>query len=330
MDAADLGMGRRAGRGWAAALVLLASHPPTHPESPSPMRRRPATLAAAAAAAALAAALVASGLPASAQGSGQPPLRTAVDGTFAPHAFPRLEGGVQGFNVDLFREVARRLGREITVDSASFSGLIPALNAGRYDFLAAPVTATRERAENLLFTEGYLFTEYQLGLRRGTAPVGSLDELRGRALSVNKGSAYDAWAQANAARHGFSVQAYDSNPDAVQAVVSGRAHAVLAGNTVIKYAASRQPQLVPGLALAETRAHWAAPFRRDDAALRDAVEGALECMKRDGTVARLSERWFGARPGPEDAENTVFPGRGVPGLPGHDPAPLEPNCGGGG
>ena len=127
------------------------------------------------------------------------PLRTAVDGTFAPHAFPKLDGGVQGFNVDLFTEVARRLGRPITIDSASFSGLVPALNAGRYDFLAAPVTVTKERAENLLFTEGYLFTEFQFGIRKGNTPIASLDDLRGKAIAVNKGSAYDAWAQANAA-----------------------------------------------------------------------------------------------------------------------------------
>ena len=43
----------------------------------------------------------------------QPPLRCAVDGTFAPHAFPALSGGVQGFQIDLFREVARRMGREL-------------------------------------------------------------------------------------------------------------------------------------------------------------------------------------------------------------------------
>ncbi|MFN7001039.1 MAG: transporter substrate-binding domain-containing protein, partial [Elioraea tepidiphila] len=83
-------------------------------------------------------------------GQGQPPLRCAVDGTFAPHAMPRLGGGVEGFNVDLFQAIARKLGRELTIDSASFSGLIAAMNAGRYDFLCAPTTVTRERAENLL------------------------------------------------------------------------------------------------------------------------------------------------------------------------------------
>jgi polar amino acid transport system substrate-binding protein len=272
--------------------------------------------------------LVAAGIavaaPALAQG--QPPLRTAVDGTFAPHAMPKLGGGVEGFNIDLFTEVAKRLGREIVIDSASFSGLIPALNAGRYDFLAAPTTVTRERAESLLFTEGYLFTEFQFGIRRGSAPITSLDDLRGKTISVNRGSAYDTWARNNAERLGFTAQAFDTNTDAVQAVLAGRAYANLAGNTVVKYAASRQPNFVPDFVIRETRAHWAAPFRRDSAELRNAVENALECMKRDGTVAQLSEKWFGSKPGPDDAENVVFPGYGVPGLPGHDATPREPRC----
>ncbi|MGY4800813.1 transporter substrate-binding domain-containing protein [Teichococcus aerofrigidensis] len=257
----------------------------------------------------------------------QQPLRTAVDGTFAPHAFPKLDGGVQGFNVDLFTAVAKKMGRPITIDSASFSGLVPALNAGRYDFLAAPVTVTPERAENLLFTEGYLYTEYQFGIRKGTTPITSLDDVRGKAIAVNKGSAYDAWAQANAAKYGFTVQTFDSQPDAVQAVIAGRVFATLGGNTTIRYAATRAPLLVPDFTIKETRAHWAAPFRKDNAELRKSVENALECLKKDGTVAALSEKWFGVKPGPEDAENVVFPGYGVPGLPGYDPTEHTPDCG---
>lgn len=256
----------------------------------------------------------------------QAPLRCAVDGTFAPHAMPKLGGGIEGFNVDLFNEVARRMGRPLTMDSASFSGLIPAMNAGRYDFLCAPTTATAERAQNMLFTEGYLYTAFQFGIRRGTAPITSLEELRGKAISVNKGSAYDTWAQANAARYGFTVQAYDTNTDAVQAVIAGRVHANLAGNTVVKFASTRTPQFVPDLLLKDTRAHWAAPFPMQSVALRNEVDRVLECMKKDGFIARLSERWFGVKPEADDAENVAFPGSGVPGLAGHDPTPHTGGC----
>src|SRR5436305_14291243 len=81
-----------------------------------------------------------------------PPLRAAVDGTFAPHAFPNLSGGYQGFNVDLANEIAKRLKREIVIDAAQFSGLVTALQAGIYDFIAAPTTVNKQRTENMLFT----------------------------------------------------------------------------------------------------------------------------------------------------------------------------------
>src|SRR5262245_15851561 len=71
-----------------------------------------------------------------------PPLRTGVDGTFAPHAMPKLGGGIEGFQIDLFTEVARRMKREIIIDAVSFSTLIPGMQAGRYDFIAAPTTVT--------------------------------------------------------------------------------------------------------------------------------------------------------------------------------------------
>lgn len=255
-----------------------------------------------------------------------PPLRSAVDGTFAPFAFPSLSGGVQGFSIDLFTEVACRLHRPITFDSASYSGLIPALDAGRYDFLAAPTTVTKERAENLLFASGYMWTAFQFGIKKGMAPIASLQDLRGKVITVNKGSAYDAWAAANAATYGFVSQAYDSQSDAVQAVLAGRAAANLGGNAVIRYAATKLPQFQPDFVIKETRAQWAAPFRKDEAALRNQVQDVLSCMKRDGSLAKLSEKWFGVPPAADDLERVVEPGYGVPGMPGYDPAPHELNC----
>ncbi|WP_052213733.1 transporter substrate-binding domain-containing protein [Belnapia sp. F-4-1] len=258
---------------------------------------------------------------------GQPPLRCAVDGTFAPHAFPSLQGGVQGFQIDLFDAVAKRLGRQLVIDSASFSGLIPAMNAGRYDFLCAPTTVTPERAQSLLFTEGYLWTELQFGIKRGTTPIRSEEDLRGKTISVNKGTPYEQWVRNNAERLGLTLLAFDSQPDAVQAVLQGRAYANLSGNTVVKYSASRTPQFIADFVLPGTRFHWGTPVRQDNTAMRAQLEEAIECLKKDGTVARLSEKWFGAAPKPDDAERVSFPGYGPPDLPGYDATPVRAACG---
>jgi len=255
-----------------------------------------------------------------------PPLRTGVDGTFAPHAMPKLGGGTEGFQIDLFTEVAKRMKREITIDSVSFSTLIPGMLAGRYDFIAAPTTVTKERAENMLFTAGYLWTAYQFGIRKGSAPIKDWADLKGKAVAVNKGTPYENLSKAEGAKHGFEVQAYDTQPDAIQAVVSGRAYAVLGGNTTIVFAASRNPNFVADLELTNTRAHWAAPFPKQSVALRNQMQDVLNCMKKDGTIARMSEKWFGRVPPPDGLERVITPGYGVPGPPGYDPTPHNLKC----
>ena len=259
--------------------------------------------------------------------SNLPPLRTGVDGTFAPHAMPKLGGGTEGFQIDLFTEAARRMKREITIDSVSFSTLIPGMLSGRYDFIAAPTTVTKERAESMLFTAGYLWTSYQFGIKKGSAPIKDWADLKGKVVSVNKGTPYENLSKAEGAKHGFTVQAYDNQPDATQAVLSGRAYATLGGNTTIVYAASKNPQFAADLELSATRAHWAAPFPKGSVALRNQMQDVLDCMKKDGTIAKLSEKWFGHVPGPDSLERVITPGYGVPGMPGYDPTPHELKCG---
>lgn len=257
----------------------------------------------------------------------KPPLRTGVDGTFAPHAMPKLGGGVEGFQIDLFTEAARRMGREITIDSVSFSTLIPGMQSGRYDFIAAPTTVTKARAENMLFTAGYLWTAYQFGIKKGSAPIKGWADLKGKSVAVNKGTPYETLSKKMAEKYGFTVQVYNTQPDATQAVLSGRAYATLGGNTTIVYAASKSPQFVADLELKDTRAHWAAPVPKNNPKLRAELQDALDCMKKDGTIAKLAEKWFGKKPEPDDLAVVITPGYGVPGMPGYDPTPHELHCG---
>jgi len=257
----------------------------------------------------------------------QPPLRTGVDGTFAPHAMPKLGGGVEGFQIDLFTEAAKRMHRDITIDAVSFSTLIPGMQAGRYDFIAAPTTVTKERAENMLFTAGYLWTAYQFGIKKGTTPIKGWEDLKGKSVAVNKGTPYETLSKQMGEKYGFTVQVYDTQPDATQAVLSGRAYATLGGNTTIVYAASKNPNFVADLELTDTRAHWAAPVPKNNPKLRAELQDALDCMKKDGTIAKLVKKWFGKDPEPDELAVVITPGYGVPGMPGYDPTPHELHCG---
>ncbi len=272
----------------------------------------------------LAAALLAAAL-GPGQALAQQPLKTAVDGTFAPHAMPKLEGGIQGFNVDLANEIGKRLKRPVEIAATQFSGILPSLQAGTLDFVAAPVTVTKERAENYIFTEGYLNTDYQFLTKKGEPAITDLKQLKGKVVSVNKGSAYDSWAKGMEAEIGWKVESFGTQTDAVQAVMAGRAYANVAGNTVIQWAVKQQPQLQLSY-LHSTGLVWAAPLRKDSKVLLGEIENAIECIKKDGTMAVLHEKWFGTKPAPGSAAVTVFPGTGVPGTPGYDATPREPKC----
>ncbi|MCP4315153.1 MAG: transporter substrate-binding domain-containing protein [Hyphomicrobiales bacterium] len=249
----------------------------------------------------------------------------ALDGTFAPHAMPKLDGGVEGFNVDLANEIGKRLGADMDITAAQWSGLLPGMQAGTYDFIVAPTTLTEERSNSMLFTEGYLNTDFQFVVKAGAPEINSLEDFKGKVIAVNKGSAYDKWARGLTDEIGWTIESYGTNTDAVQAVISGRAFANVAGNTVSAWAVKKNPQIELSF-LHPTGRVFSMPFRTDSVELRNRVEGAIECMKLDGTMAALSEKWFGVTPAPGSAAVTVHAGYGQPGFNGHEATPHVPSC----
>lgn len=251
--------------------------------------------------------------------------KVALDGTFAPHAMPKLSGGVEGFNVDLANEIGKRLGAEMDITAAQWSGLIPGMQAGTYDFLVAPTTLTAERSESMLFTEGYLNTDFQFVVKKGAPEVTSLEGFKDKTIAVNKGSAYDKWARGLIDQVGWKVESFGTNTDAVQAVIAGRAFANVAGNTVSAWAVKKNDQIALSY-LHSTGKVFSMPFRKDSVALRNKVEAAIECMKLDGTMAAMSEKWFGVTPAPGSAAVTVHAGFGEPGFNGHEATPHVPDC----
>lgn len=253
------------------------------------------------------------------------PLRTGIDPNFPPHAFPKLSGGYQGFNVDLGEEIARRLGRRIEIEGAQYSALIPALNAGKFDFLMAPTTVSPERAKSVLFTEGYLENNFTLVMKKERNDIQRVEDLKGKTIAVNKGSGPEEWARNNQAKYGYELAVYGTNADAVQAVISGRSDANLAGVTPSVWAAKSSPAIKTTFTI-KTGSVWAIPFRLDDKEGRDQVSNVLKCMKQDGSLQKLHVKWIGAVPA-DDSATVVSPaGHGIPGLFGYDATAIKPVC----
>lgn len=249
----------------------------------------------------------------------------AVDGTFAPHAMPTMDGGVEGFNIDLTNAIAEKLGAEIEIVATQFSSILPGLQAETYDFVIAPTTITEERASAYYFSEGYLDTDFQFLIKAGAEDITSLDQLKGKVISVNKGSVYDSWAREQEGEYGWTVEGYGTATDAVQAVVSGRADATVAGNTVSAWAAKQNPAVQLSY-LHKTGLVWGMPFRKGDDALREKIEGVIECLKTDGTMAELHMKWFGIEPASDSAAVNPRPGWGEPDYPGYVEDDHEPGC----
>jgi polar amino acid transport system substrate-binding protein len=154
----------------------------------------------------------------------------------------------------------------------------------------------------------------------------SLEDLKGRAVAGNRGTISDTWATANAEKYGFEVQRYESFPDSVQAVITRRAFAALNEIPTAVYAASQNKAIA--VAFRDfTGRNFGFAFRYESKEYRNKVEEAIECMKLDGTLGKLHEKWYGQPPQEGSAIQTVYFGYGAPNFKGFDPVAHIPKCG---
>lgn len=252
------------------------------------------------------------------------PLVVASDFGVAPWMV-RGANGPEGFGVDLINEIGKELGRpKVEIVDINFSGLFAALFAKRVEFLVNPLNLTAERSERMLYTEP-LFTTGNGFLVRAADEMKSFDELKSKAVAVNRGTISDTWATANAEKYGFEVQRYDTFPDSVQAVLTRRAFTALNEIPTTVYAASQNKAIKVGYKDFNGR-NFAYAFRLEDAEYRNKVENVIECMKLDGRLRKLHEKWYGAAPDAGSAIETVYFGYGPPGFKGFEPTAHIPAC----
>ncbi|WP_223478877.1 substrate-binding periplasmic protein [Oricola indica] len=256
----------------------------------------------------------------------QEKFRVGADVGFAPHVMAKPDGGVEGFNVDLIEAVAEKMGATVEIVNVPYSGIFADMDAGNIDFIIAPTTANADRASKVLLSEGYLNNDYRFIVKAGGAKIEKMEDLKGLKIAVNRGNSNDVWLSERQDQYGYEIVRFGSNPDALQAVISGQADANLSGATVATYLTKATPAL-EGSYVVKTGFTYFHPFKKGDEALRDRFEAALECVKLEGTVAAIYEKWFGEPARPDEAAYRVVYGYGEPGLEGYDPTAHMPNCG---
>jgi len=226
----------------------------------------------------------------------------------------------------MINEVGKRIGRpSVEIVDVNFSGLFAALFSKRIEFTVNPLNVTAERAERMLYSEPFFATGNGF-LVRAADEMKGFEDLKGKQLAVNRGTISDTWATANAEKYGFEVQRYDTFPDSVQAVITKRAFTALNEIPTTVFAASKNKAIKVGFKDFNGR-NFAYAFRLEDAAYRNKVEEAIECMKLDGTLFKLHEKWYGSAPDQGSALEAVYYGYGAPGFKGFEPTAHVPKCG---
>ena len=123
-------------------------------------------------------------------------MKVAADVGYSPHVMASASGGVEGYNVDIMNEMAKRMGVKHKGIDQEWSGIFAGLAAGKYVVIIAPTTVTKERSEKMLFGEPYFEVNYQFLIKKGAPQINSLDDLAGKKIAVNKGNFYDKWLSA--------------------------------------------------------------------------------------------------------------------------------------
>lgn len=220
------------------------------------------------------------------------PLRVGMSGGYFPFTFVEQDT-LQGFEVDVMRAVAEELGLEVDFVTASFSGLFGMLESGRIDTIANQITITEERAAKYLFTEPYVYDGAQVVVRADNEEITGVEDLRGKRVAVNLGSNYEQLLRELPYADEIDIRTYDSNIE--QDTALGRVDAFVMDRVSASQVIEEKPlplQLA-GQPFSEIRN--ALPFRNTEAdrELRDRVDAALATLRENGTLAEISERWFG-------------------------------------
>ena len=221
-------------------------------------------------------------------------LTMATNATFPPYEF--LQGSeVVGIDVEIAQAVATKLGLELVVEDMEFNAINVAVSTGKADIGLAGMTVTPERLEEVNFTVPYA-TGIQVVLVPEGSPITSVDDLfaegANNIVGVQMSTVADTYASGDIEDAGLgSVDRYSKTADAIQAMKSGKVDCVIVDNEPGKAFVEQ----IDGLVMLETEyavEDYAASMNKDNTALYEAVNGAIEELIADGTIGDIIEKYI--------------------------------------
>jgi L-cystine transport system substrate-binding protein len=221
-------------------------------------------------------------------------LRVGLEGTYPPFDSRNSKGELEGFDVDVAKAVAAKLGVKPEFVATEWSGILAGLQAGKFDVIVNQVTITPQRKEALDFSQPYTFSAAQLIQRADDKrQFKSLDEFKGdKKLGVTLGTNYDQMARAVP---GINVQTYPGAPEKLRDLTDKRIDATLDDRLMLPsmIKTSNLP-LRAGAILKGGEQEMGIPFRKGNPEFKKAIDDALTSLKQDGTLKKISMHWFGS------------------------------------
>lgn len=216
-----------------------------------------------------------------------------LDAGFPPMGFTNEKGEITGFDIDVAQEVCNRLSVELVKLSIDWNTKEDKLNAGTIDCIWNGLSVTPERSKTMNFSEPYMKNEL-IFVVPSRSNAKTMKDLAGRKVGVQSGSTAQDALKASSISSQISVVSFEDNLKLLRQLEQGNVDAALMDSVVAYYyifSSEKKFFVLPG-SLGEEK--YAIGFRKGDQKLRDKVQAIISEMKADGTLGKISTKWFGS------------------------------------
>lgn len=218
-------------------------------------------------------------------------VKVGMSGRYFPFTFVKQDK-LQGFEVDLWNEIGKRNNYDVEFVTASFSGLFGLLETGRIDTISNQISITNERKAKYLFSDPYVIDGAQITVRKGNNSIKGIQDLAGKKVAVNLGSNFEQLIRKYDTDGKINIKTYDTGIE--QDVVLGRSDAFvmdrLSALELIKK--SGLPLQLAGSPFEKIENAWPFVNNAKGKKLQQEVNKALTAMRADGTLSKISKKWF--------------------------------------
>ncbi|MEK6266768.1 MAG: ABC transporter substrate-binding protein [Clostridium sp.] len=218
-------------------------------------------------------------------------LTIGLDDSYPPMEFRDSKNELVGFDIDLGNEIGKKLGVETEYTSTDFNGIILALTSSKFNIIISGMSITDKRKESIDFSDTYVMGGQVIAIRQGDTAIKNLEDLDGKVVACQLGSTGDT--AATAMKGLKEVKKYDKITEAFQELSSERVDAVIMDAQVGGYYVAKKPGEYEVLKDIISEEPMGIGFKKEDNELRVEVQKALDELKADGTLSKLSVKWFG-------------------------------------